>query len=713
MKHSLLTLLMLLCAASTAKGHATSTGSLRLTVGERAIEATVSTALRDLDALLALDADGDRLASARELEAKGDAIRQYVLSRIEVRGDGELCTLHDARSSAVQAQVVTEVAVRCPTPLDRISVRYELFFEHDAAHRGFVNVRMGERSVDAVITTEQRELSLQRAGGGHAPSLAQYIREGVLHIWLGFDHLAFLLVLLLPSVLARGGAASERAELGLGRATVATLKVVTAFTVAHSLTLSVAALRWIELPSALVESAIAASIIVAALANLRPAGRAHGPAMAFAFGLLHGFGFASVLRELGLPSGTLLPALFGFNLGVELGQLCLVVPFFGLAFTLRKTRVYRARIVPVGSLVASIVAALWLIERVFGLEIFAALWQLGGRVSFAHPLALSGLGLCLFALLLRVTHAGRASTRSRRILAPHSVAWAGVVVGVVGLASSAWLAKRTQASTLARAAAELRTGQRLQTLHRLDQARDRYAASSALYAEAEDFASQAEALSALGDVELRRAAPLAARTSYLEALAIREQRGDDLGVVRLCHELAVVAEVRGELTEATRWLRRAVALEEQLGLLASLRSDSVRLAELYRQTGQLGAARTALQRAVQVDEQLQSRAELAEDTAKLAIIHQLEERWDEARALYRHVIALHEELGQHVALANALANDATAARQQGQREQAATAYRRALALYEQEDEPARAVRVRELLHALEPQGSAALVHPSP
>jgi hypothetical protein len=147
-------------------------------------------------------------------------------------------------------------------------------------------------------------------------------------------------------------------------------KVVTAFTVAHSITLSLAALAMIELPTRLVESGIAFSVVLAALNNLWPLIRRGRWLVAFAFGLIHGFGFASVLADLGLPRHALLPALVGFNLGVEAGQLVIVLAFLPLAYGLRRTWFYRRLIFAGGSAAIALVAAIWMLERLFALKLF-------------------------------------------------------------------------------------------------------------------------------------------------------------------------------------------------------------------------------------------------------------------------------------------------------------------------------------------------------
>ncbi len=195
-----------------------------------------------------------------------------------------------------------------------------------------------------------------------------YAREGVWHIWIGFDHILFLLSLLLPAVLlwrAPGWLAVETFR----AAFVDVFKIVTAFTLAHSITLSLATLGLVSLPSRWVESAIAASVVLAALNNLWPLFHRRRWMVAFGFGLIHGFGFASVLVDLGLPREALALALVGFNLGVEAGQLAIVALFLPLAFTLRRTAFYRRAVMVGGSVLIVALAGTWLIERAFELKL--------------------------------------------------------------------------------------------------------------------------------------------------------------------------------------------------------------------------------------------------------------------------------------------------------------------------------------------------------
>jgi hypothetical protein len=193
----------------------------------------------------------------------------------------------------------------------------------------------------------------------------------VWHIWVGFDHILFLLSLLLPAVLLwRPAPLRQWAPQPQFRAAFTdVLKIVSAFTVAHSITLSLATLGLVALPSRWVESSIAVSVVLAALNNVFPLFHGRRWAVAFGFGLIHGFGFASVLADLGLPRNILALALVGFNLGVEAGQLAIVAVFLPLAFVLRRSRFYRWGVFEAGSVAIAVVATGWFIDRAFGLAL--------------------------------------------------------------------------------------------------------------------------------------------------------------------------------------------------------------------------------------------------------------------------------------------------------------------------------------------------------
>lgn len=330
-------------------------------------------ALRDLDYVLQLDRDGNGELSWGEVRQREADIVSLANSRLALSTGGAACPwaaaqplMLDKHSDGTYA--VLQMNARCASLAGELKARYSLFFDVDPTHRGLVQwVAPGSATGQALIFgTESAEQSLALQPAGAWQTLGQYLVDGVWHIWIGYDHILFLLALLLPAVLVRREGLWEPAP-QLGGAVREVFKVVTAFTLAHSITLSLAALEVITLPSRWVESAIAASVIVAALSNLRGGGESRRWVMAFVFGLIHGFGFASVLADLGLPKDALVLALVGFNVGVELGQLAIVAVFLPLAFSLRGTRFYRVGVLKGGSVLVAMLAAWWLVQRLFEL----------------------------------------------------------------------------------------------------------------------------------------------------------------------------------------------------------------------------------------------------------------------------------------------------------------------------------------------------------
>jgi hypothetical protein len=330
-------------------------------------------ALRDLDYVLELDRDGNGALTWGEVRQRADEITRYATSRLELTAGGKPCAWHTSGSLMLDKHsdgtyAVLSLAARCESLTKGLSARYTLLFDVDPMHRGLVQwVAPGNQSAQALVFgTESAEQTLALAPQGAWPTLRQYLMDGVWHIWIGYDHILFLLALLLPSVLVRRAGAWEGVPRS-GAAVRDVVKVVTAFTLAHSITLSLAALEVISLPSRLVESAIAASVVLAALNNLRGTVERRRWVLAFCFGLIHGFGFASVLTDLGLPQQALVLALVGFNVGVEIGQLAIVAVFLPLAFSLRSTGFYRVGVLKAGSVLVAVLAGWWLVQRAFDL----------------------------------------------------------------------------------------------------------------------------------------------------------------------------------------------------------------------------------------------------------------------------------------------------------------------------------------------------------
>lgn len=357
-----------LLACGPARAHKPSDSYLTIRTDGQAITGQWDIALRDLDHAIGLDADGNGQITWGETRARHGDIAAYALARLSLTADGQACTLEvpkqlvDRHSDG--AYSVLQLAISCPVSAPtRLALDYRLFADLDPQHRGLLNLATPSGARSAVFAPESRQQSFELAELGPWRQFVDYTREGVWHIWIGFDHILFLLSLLLPAVLVWRKPTWEPAE-RFSASFWEVARVVTAFTVAHSITLSLASLQLVSLPSRWVESAIAASVVLAALNNVWPVVHGRRWLVAFCFGLVHGFGFASVLADLGLPANALLVALVGFNIGVELGQLAIVAVFLPLAHALRRHWVYRRVIHIGGSLVIAALAAVWLVERV-------------------------------------------------------------------------------------------------------------------------------------------------------------------------------------------------------------------------------------------------------------------------------------------------------------------------------------------------------------
>ena len=251
-------LLVLALAAGPALAHKPSDSYLALRADGAMLEGQWDIALRDLEHAVGLDADGNGAITWGELKAKRTEVEAYAFARLGLGTGGAACRLTptdylvDTHSDG--AYVVLRFSAQCPSAAD-LTVNYSLFSDLDPTHRGLLRSKFGEHTVTAVLGPDQPNLKL-RTDRSRWEQFLDYAKEGVWHIWIGFDHILFLLALLLPAVLVR----RERRwgpSPSLRGAALEVVKVVTAFTLAHSVTLSLAALQVVTLPSRLVESVIA------------------------------------------------------------------------------------------------------------------------------------------------------------------------------------------------------------------------------------------------------------------------------------------------------------------------------------------------------------------------------------------------------------------------------------------------------------------------
>ena len=356
--------LSLLTAAAHA--HIASNGFLVVHVDGKVIAGSYEWAVRDAELAVGVDADHDGRVTWGELRAAEPQITSYLQEHLGLASRGSDCSLSiqpmQLNDRVDGAYLWLPFSARCPYPVQEITIRYGVMDGIDPSHRGLLTLNGGEAVQTAVLDGKTAEAAFAVFAPSKWRAAVEYLHAGVLHILSGIDHLLFLLSLLLPAVLLRRDGRWEPVAQARP-ALVNILKVVTAFTLAHSITLTLAALDVVRLPSRLTESVIAASIIVAALNNIVPVVTDSRARIAFAFGLLHGFGFASVLSEMGLPHGARVISLLAFNLGIEAGQLAVVLTVMPVIYACRAGVFYRRGLMPWGSAAIALIATLWLVQR--------------------------------------------------------------------------------------------------------------------------------------------------------------------------------------------------------------------------------------------------------------------------------------------------------------------------------------------------------------
>lgn len=365
----ILALVLLLGVAMNVEAHVASNSFLTVRIDGARAEGALELAVRDAEIAVGLDANRDGKVTWAEVRAAQAALAAYVGRHFDLTGPDGRCAL---RFGALQINARVDgnylwqpFTADCRATVDQLQIGYRFLDEEDPSHRGLLTLTAHGVAQTAVLGGARPMQSFDLRHPSKWSAFNEYFHVGVWHIWSGIDHLLFLLSLLLPAVLIRRDHRWQAVPQA-APALFNILKVVTAFTLAHSITLSLAAFDIIRLPSRLTESIIAGSIIVGALNNVFPIVTEARWRIAFAFGLLHGFGFAAVLSEMGLPAGARLISLIAFNLGVEAGQLAVVLAVMPLAYLARASRLYQRGVVPWGSTAIAALALVWFVQRAAG-----------------------------------------------------------------------------------------------------------------------------------------------------------------------------------------------------------------------------------------------------------------------------------------------------------------------------------------------------------
>jgi hydrogenase/urease accessory protein HupE len=370
--------LSFLASALPARAHNRIMGVYRVGLAEDRADFLLRLDAIDLGTFLHLDVNGDEVYDANELLQRRDRIERYLAERLTLNNNGEPCD--DFSLSRMQPNgplpryVDFAGTIRCSAPLGQVEVGNTALMDYAAEYIHYVEVIAPEERVEAVFSRDEYQVTVRAGpgavdalgGSGQGPASAGgsvrgeagqwlhrvglFLKLGVEHIFIGLDHILFILGLTI--------AARDLRRL---------LVVVTAFTLAHSITLALASLDVISVPILVVESLIALSVAYVGLENLLRDPR-HRGLVAFGFGLVHGIGFSSVLAELmggmGMGGGQRLQMLLGFNLGVEVGQIVIVVAVFPLVGWLRRHRWERPLVVPASAIIC-VFGLVWFVDRAF------------------------------------------------------------------------------------------------------------------------------------------------------------------------------------------------------------------------------------------------------------------------------------------------------------------------------------------------------------
>ena len=381
----LASLFLLIILFSIGKSHELGESYMFLKVYDHAVEGRIEVAFEDLNKALALR--GEETLTEENLDENIDLVKSYIAEKVKFQANQTDYPIEYIRHSVRHIEIAQYVKFyfrlkgefsETPNALD---IDYSIFFEMDDQQNGllvlehFWKAQLFKEQANVVLVFDT-DNPLQRLDLTDASIWKGFwgvIKMGVWHIWIGYDHILFLIALILPAVMFRNKEDWEPV-LSFKPALINVVKIITLFTIAHSITLSIAALGIFELPSRLVESIIAVSIAVAALDIIFPIFRNRIWLVVFVFGLFHGFGFAGVLSHLGVLGEHMALSLFGFNLGVEIGQVAVICAVFPIFYLLRNQSLYRILFLKTGAAMLILIAMIWFFERAFEMDIPFMQW---------------------------------------------------------------------------------------------------------------------------------------------------------------------------------------------------------------------------------------------------------------------------------------------------------------------------------------------------
>lgn len=376
----LLKRMLLLAVACTliptvASAHRLNETYVYFNVTDDKLSGRIEATFKDLDKEIGLDTDGNGTVEDAEFSAQQDRVYEFLTKRLVIRDGNTFVPIERGPIESFDAGIANFALIGFELPSitsvpETISMTFEPLSGAGPGQLAMAiiesNTRVGLEGNEAYVSLTfdgSKELkTLSLVGEPWSRVIVQFIEHGIWHIWLGFDHVIFLMTLLLPAAMAAVGSRwAPLDDFGAGLWNVA--KIVTVFTISHSITLTLAAFGIMQLPVGFVEAVIALSIIAVAIMNLFPQVHKHMLWIVFGFGLFHGFGFANVLAPLALDPTRRVAGIASFNIGVEIGQLAIVLIAFPVIWMMRRWSLYPPLAFRLGTAAIVLLASIWLAER--------------------------------------------------------------------------------------------------------------------------------------------------------------------------------------------------------------------------------------------------------------------------------------------------------------------------------------------------------------
>ncbi len=371
---------LLSIVASMLHAHTIGESYLFLSSYDRSVDAEVQMRLPDVIKLAGLTNSQSAEARREQVEANIEKIKSIMLAGVRISAMGKAYPStydhHKIMNTPIGEFLRLSMKFQASGPIpDSLEVEYDLLFDTDPAHKAFVVIRYTENSgltnyhsrVSVGFNASARSREVNLVSGFTWIVFKDYVISGTEHIIRGLDHLLFLMALILQAVVMRKDIQWQPVT-GFKEAFLNIVKVVTLFTIAHSITLSLGVLGYADIPSRLTEGVIAASVAFIGLNILYPIVRERIWLLVFGFGLFHGLGFASNLEFLDVTKGAIFIPLAGFNLGVEIGQLAIILIVFPVLYLLSRRRFYTPFILKPSAIAITLISLLWLNERLFDIN---------------------------------------------------------------------------------------------------------------------------------------------------------------------------------------------------------------------------------------------------------------------------------------------------------------------------------------------------------